>query len=109
MKGLTTVILLIVSNIFMTIAWYGHLRFKDDYCFMKWSIEQIVGKTISQVVVVDKESTPKQQLFLIFDDCTSLEIYGEYFDCARELEGGGLFSVLEFVGRMGPKEVTVYP
>lgn len=24
-----TVILLIMSNIFMTIAWYGHLRFKD--------------------------------------------------------------------------------
>lgn len=26
---MTTVILLILSNIFMTIAWYGHLRFKD--------------------------------------------------------------------------------
>ena len=24
-----TVLLLIVSNVFMTIAWYGHLRFKD--------------------------------------------------------------------------------
>lgn len=26
---MTTVILLILSNVFMTIAWYGHLRFKD--------------------------------------------------------------------------------
>ncbi len=24
-----TIILLILSNVFMTIAWYGHLRFKD--------------------------------------------------------------------------------
>jgi hypothetical protein len=24
-----TVLLLLVSNVFMTIAWYGHLRFKD--------------------------------------------------------------------------------
>lgn len=29
MKGLYTIILLIFSNTFMTIAWYGHLRFKD--------------------------------------------------------------------------------
>jgi uncharacterized protein (DUF486 family) len=33
MKGLFTIILLVLSNAFMTFAWYGHLRFKD----MKWS------------------------------------------------------------------------
>jgi uncharacterized protein len=25
----TTIVLLVLSNIFMTFAWYGHLRFKD--------------------------------------------------------------------------------
>jgi uncharacterized protein (DUF486 family) len=29
MKGIWTVVLLILSNMFMTFAWYGHLRFKD--------------------------------------------------------------------------------
>ncbi len=29
MKGLITVGLLIMSNIFMTLAWYGHLKFKE--------------------------------------------------------------------------------
>lgn len=29
MKGLLTIGLLIVSNIFMTLAWYGHLKFKE--------------------------------------------------------------------------------
>jgi hypothetical protein len=28
-KGIYTIVLLIASNTFMTIAWYGHLRFKD--------------------------------------------------------------------------------
>jgi uncharacterized protein len=29
MKGFLTVSLLIVSNVFMTLAWYGHLKFKE--------------------------------------------------------------------------------
>ena len=33
MRGLYTIILLVLSNTFMTMAWYGHLKFKD----MKWS------------------------------------------------------------------------
>jgi len=28
-RSLSTILLLIASNTFMTIAWYGHLRFKD--------------------------------------------------------------------------------
>jgi uncharacterized protein (DUF486 family) len=32
-RGLYTIILLVLSNAFMTFAWYGHLKFKD----MKWS------------------------------------------------------------------------
>ncbi len=32
MKASYTIILLILSNIFMTFAWYGHLKFKD----MNW-------------------------------------------------------------------------
>ena len=33
MRGLYTVLLLVLSNTFMTFAWYGHLKFKE----MKWS------------------------------------------------------------------------
>jgi uncharacterized protein (DUF486 family) len=33
MKGFITIILLVLSNAFMTLAWYGHLKFKE----MKWS------------------------------------------------------------------------
>jgi uncharacterized protein (DUF486 family) len=33
MKAFYTIILLVMSNAFMTFAWYGHLKFKE----MKWS------------------------------------------------------------------------
>jgi uncharacterized protein len=33
MKAFTTIILLVLSNTFMTFAWYGHLKFKE----MSWS------------------------------------------------------------------------
>ncbi|MFZ6013436.1 MAG: DMT family protein [Bacteroidota bacterium] len=33
MKAFITVFLLVLSNTFMTFAWYGHLKFKE----MKWS------------------------------------------------------------------------
>ena len=33
MRGFGTILLLICSNAFMTLAWYGHLKFKD----MTWS------------------------------------------------------------------------
>lgn len=32
MKGVLTIILLVFSNVFMTLAWYGHLKFRE----MKW-------------------------------------------------------------------------
>lgn len=33
MKAVSTIILLVLSNTFMTFAWYGHLKFKE----MSWS------------------------------------------------------------------------
>lgn len=30
-NGIYSVILLVLSNIFMTLAWYGHLKMKEDY------------------------------------------------------------------------------
>lgn len=33
MRGLYTILLLIGSNAFMTLAWYGHLKFKDYKIF----------------------------------------------------------------------------
>jgi len=42
MKGIYTVLLLIASNVFMTIAWYGHLKFKEMSWFSTLSLPAII-------------------------------------------------------------------
>ena len=42
MKGLYTIGLLILSNVFMTIAWYGHLKFKEMNWFNNLGLPIIV-------------------------------------------------------------------
>jgi uncharacterized protein len=42
MKGIYTIALLIASNIFMTMAWYGHLQFKKMTWFSSLGLISIV-------------------------------------------------------------------
>jgi len=42
MKGISTIILLILSNSFMTLAWYGHLRFGEMKWFNKLGLMAII-------------------------------------------------------------------
>ena len=43
MKPLLTIVLLVISNTFMTLAWYGHLKFKDYSWGQNLGIMAIVG------------------------------------------------------------------
>ncbi len=72
---MTTIILLTISNIFMTVAWYGHLKFKNsplwivilvswliaflEYCFQvpanRWGHGQFSAaqlKTIQEIITL---------------------------------------------------------
>ncbi|MDX9789626.1 MAG: DMT family protein [Candidatus Kapaibacterium sp.] len=42
MKSIATIGLLIIANIFMTIAWYGHLKFNEIPQFNKLSLIMII-------------------------------------------------------------------
>lgn len=42
MKAVYTVVLLIISNVFMTFAWYGHLKFKDMSWFSKLGLPAVI-------------------------------------------------------------------
>ena len=42
MKGLYTILLLIVSNVFMTFAWYGHLKLQDMKVIANWPLYAII-------------------------------------------------------------------
>ena len=42
MKGALTILLLLISNIFMTFAWYGHLKFQQLAFFKKTGVLGVV-------------------------------------------------------------------
>ncbi|HET6990697.1 MAG TPA: DMT family protein [Bacteroidia bacterium] len=42
MRGILTIVMLIASNTFMTLAWYGHLKFKEWGWFTKAGIFSII-------------------------------------------------------------------
>ncbi|MBK9420008.1 MAG: DMT family protein [Flavobacteriales bacterium] len=42
MRGAFTIGLLVLSNTFMTLAWYGHLRFKDNPVWAKWGLFTVI-------------------------------------------------------------------
>ena len=42
-KGLLTILLLIVSNIFMTFAWYGHLRLQEAGVSSHWPLIAVIA------------------------------------------------------------------
>ena len=42
MTGVYTIILLIVSNIFMTFAWYGHLKLQEMKVISNWPLYGVI-------------------------------------------------------------------
>lgn len=42
MKGVYTILLLIVSNIFMTFAWYGHLKLQEMKLINNWPLFAVI-------------------------------------------------------------------
>jgi len=42
MQGLWTILLLIVSNVFMTLAWYGHLKLSEMHISDSWPLIVVI-------------------------------------------------------------------
>ena len=58
MKGLYTILLLIVSNVFMTFAWYGHLKLQDMKVITNWPLYAIILFSWS-IALAEKNKTEK--------------------------------------------------
>lgn len=43
MRGISTIALLCMSNIFMTLAWYGHLRLQETGVTRSWPLIAIIA------------------------------------------------------------------
>ena len=46
---------------------------------MKDGLQHIIGKTTKSVIVTRDDRPPRNQVFLVFDDNTYFEFYGESF------------------------------
>ena len=66
---------------------------------MKDGIRQIVGKTISGVVVKEADRLPRMQVYLLFTDGTYFEIHSGSGDMcwASRLDVGGIERVREYM------------
>ena len=77
---------------------------------MKDGIKQIVGKTITSIVVGKNDrSSPHNQVFLIFDDGSSFEMWGEHISCAGGTDKGGVSEVVSYIERGGGAVSACYP
>jgi hypothetical protein len=73
---------------------------------MKDGIKEIIGKTIAGVVIAhNNHRPPREQIFLVFDDESSYEIYGESFTCASGIYPRGMEGVLRYA-KLAPGAVV---
>ncbi len=43
MQGIYSILLLVVSNVFMTFAWYGHLKLQEDKIINNWPLIAVIA------------------------------------------------------------------
>lgn len=55
---------------------------------MEGGIRQVLGKRIRSVIVSRRRTEPRVQLFLVFDDDTHYEFYGDLTGAGHVREGG---------------------
>ena len=75
---------------------------------MKDGLKHIIGKTIKSVIVTRNDRPPKNQIFLVFDDDTYFEFYGESFTGAGEIDQGGVDEVSRYIEKSGAQITNVY-
>lgn len=72
------------------------------------TLDQLPGRTISAVVAAEHgDRNPPNQLFLLFTDGTSLEIWGDELRPAGGLDQADVDEVIGFVKRCGAEVVHV--
>jgi len=76
---------------------------------MKDGIKAVVGKQISRVIVSEnsEEGSPRTQIFLVFDDGTYYEIYGNNLHLTGGVVTGDESEALRTAG-LGGGKVTEY-
>lgn len=70
-------------------------------------IATIIGKRIQGILVSEHKTDPWAQIFLVFDDGTFYELYGEMSSTTRP-ERGGMGSALHYAEAFSKSEMAWY-
>ena len=62
MKAFYTILLLIVSNVFMTFAWYGHLKLQEMKVISNWALYAVI--LFSWMIALAENNAIKSPLLL---------------------------------------------
>lgn len=62
MKAFYTILLLIVSNVFMTFAWYGHLKLQEMKVISNWPLYAVI--LFSWMIALAENNAIKSPLLL---------------------------------------------
>ena len=76
---------------------------------MKDGIRETLGKRIVGVVSASNRREPKNQLFLLFDDGTFFEIWGESFSGSGGVAPGGLPEIFQMLEMSGARITQRFP
>ena len=75
---------------------------------MKDGVKQTIGKTIRRVVVAGNTSPPQRQVFLVFDDGTYFEFWGDSFTGAGGILNGDIDEIASYIAKMGAHITDIY-
>ena len=74
----------------------------------KESLKEVIGKTIRSVVFRSGyDASPEAQLFLVFEDNTYFEFYGQEIDCGRTLSEGDINHAIGYARKFSSKLLIV--
>jgi hypothetical protein len=72
------------------------------------SLKVVIGKTIRSVVFRSGyDASPESQLFLVFEDDTYFEFYGQEIGCVRSLSEGDMTRAIDYAKKFGSQVCVV--
>jgi hypothetical protein len=71
------------------------------------SFRGVVGKRIHGVLVAEHPSTPRNQVFLVFDDGTYYELFGDTISGIKGIDPEGMDQVRSYAQKWKEVEITL--
>ena len=74
----------------------------------KEPLQGVIGKTISSIVFrSEADISPETQLFLVFEDGTYFEFYGQEIHFVRSVSNGNVTTAIDYARKFSPEVLVV--